>query len=132
MSEKIDQKDEWRIREFDIRDYATWIPTYGGFCGPKWSAWKRTADMTAEDAKAKVLKTNVNGVERDSAIDLACREHDIAYQEAKGQPNEKFLVHKADSIFHDTVEAELKTDTLSDMGRQYGSWSVKLFKGKKA
>ena len=45
MAEKVNEKDDWGVCQFSLRRPATIVPTFANFCGPEWSAGKRTSTI---------------------------------------------------------------------------------------
>lgn len=65
-----------------------WLPVYGRWCGPDWSAGERgttksMADLARERAFQRIGPAGGSKVE--SPLDLICKEHDLAYLEAESQ-----------------------------------------------
>lgn len=82
------------IDGFTIVDPQTWLPVYGLWCGPGWSAGQRNADLTVQQMQASDVFRHADGSA--SVIDEICKAHDIAYKLAEGQPNEAALIGQAD------------------------------------
>lgn len=79
---------------FKRNDRTTWLPTFGKWCGPGWSAGEKTTAPTLTKEQMEVSASYING--RFSPVDALCKAHDIAYSKAYGQPDEKFQILKAD------------------------------------
>lgn len=67
---------------------SSWLPVYGRWCGPDWSAGERgttksMADLARERAFQRIGPSGGSKVE--SPLDLICKEHDLAYLEAESQ-----------------------------------------------
>lgn len=67
---------------------SSWLPVYGRWCGPDWSAGERgttksIAELVRERAFERVGPAGGSKVE--SPLDLICKEHDLAYLEAESQ-----------------------------------------------
>lgn len=86
------------IGGLDLNFFARFLPPYGNWCGPNWSAGEFGGRLSLEALKlAPVSKIiGADGVLRNSEIDAICKEHDLAYYEAMGKPNEAELVAQAD------------------------------------
>jgi hypothetical protein len=82
------------VENFTIFDMQTWLPVYGNWCGPGWSAGQRDQALTIQQMRDSPVFQHPNG--QASVIDAICKEHDIAYAEAEGQANESVLVALAD------------------------------------
>ena len=87
---------------FSLLNPSTWIPTFGNWCGPGWSAGERTTGkLTAQQIAVGGISIN----DRPSPVDLACKAHDLAYEAAAGQPNEKQLILQADVRLEQDIAA---------------------------
>lgn len=113
---------------FSIRDTSTWVPTYGQWCGPNWSAGLRNNTMTLAQLQASpVAQTlGIDGNVRPSPVDLACKAHDIAYFQAAGQPNQALLTLQADLTLIQTI-AGMTWSNLNSTEKSYTSLMAAAF-----
>lgn len=77
---------------------SSWLPVYGRWCGPDWSAGARGVTKTVEELLREPVFKRVGpggGVKVDSPLDELCRAHDIAYVKAMDHPD-----HEAAQKFH--------------------------------
>lgn len=88
-----DQNPTWGLN-FKFNDPTTWLPTFGNWCGPDWSAGAKSTTPQLTTNQLLTGPTRVNG--QDSLIDILCKAHDKAYSDAYGQPNSRMLILKAD------------------------------------
>lgn len=77
------------IRTQDPRwNPSSWLPVYGRWCGPDWSAGERgTTKSMPELARERAFQRvgPAGGSKVESPLDLICKEHDLAYLEAESQ-----------------------------------------------
>ena len=64
---------------FDPTQASTYIPTFGNWCGPNWSAGQRNIQLTATDmAKYPAAITpGPDGTLQPSPVDALCKNHDM-------------------------------------------------------
>jgi|GEM_PF-4369235 len=106
----------WGWNGFNILKPETWIPTFGLWCGPGWSGGQRTGTITPEMITEGPLKySNTNRI---SPVDAICMEHDLAYDRAKGQPNEAQLILEADLALRRDIR-DLDWDSLTPAETAY-------------
>lgn len=77
----------------------SWLPVYGRWCGPEWSAGERGGTKSLDELlDSDVLRfSDADGQPgQASQLDLICKVHDIDYVRAEGKPNEAGLKLKAD------------------------------------
>lgn len=77
---------------------SSWLPVYGRWCGPDWSAGARGVTKTVEELLREPVFQRVGpggGVKVDSPLDELCKAHDIAYVKAMAHPD-----HEAAQKFH--------------------------------
>ncbi|MBR8655227.1 hypothetical protein KDH83_18140 [Achromobacter sp. Marseille-Q0513] len=79
---------------FTIFDPQSWLPTYGNWSGPGWSAGERDSQKTEAELQASPVYIHPNGTP--SLVDQISKDHDIAYLRAAGDPNEAYLIAQAD------------------------------------
>lgn len=86
------------VKRVDVDFPSNFVPRWGLYCGPGWSAGQANANLDYETMKAgEVLQVrNAVGKFEDSNLDLACKEHDLAYKAAEGRPDEAKLIMQAD------------------------------------
>lgn len=84
-----DQNGTVAIRGFNIFDPSSWLPTFGNWGGPGWSAGDRVIGplTPARIAVGAVETPGADGLLRTSPVDFAARTHDLAYIAATGQAN---------------------------------------------
>lgn len=82
--------DDGSIRFQDTSSNPTsWLPVYGRWCGPDWSAGERgTTKSVAELGNEPVFRRigPAGGLEVDSPLDWLCKQHDLAYLKAERKP----------------------------------------------
>lgn len=82
--------DDGSIRFQDTSSNPTsWLPVYGRWCGPDWSAGERgTTKSVAELGNEPVFRRigPPGGLEVDSPLDWLCKQHDLAYLQAERKP----------------------------------------------
>lgn len=87
--------EEGSIRFQDMGLYPTsWLPVYGRWCGPDWSAGERgTTKSVAELDKEPALRRigPAGGLEVDSPLDWLCKQHDLAYLDAEKEPGSEAM-----------------------------------------
>lgn len=91
-------KENYGIRwaNFTLTDADSWFPVFGKWCGPGYSAGKRTKIMGKHDAEVSpVVYPSTRSV---SPIDRLCKEHDLEYERAKGRPDEAAIKLAADIV----------------------------------
>ena len=96
-------KTSSNVDGFIFFDAQSWLPVYGLWCGPGWSAGQRDAQMSVSQMIQSPVLVHPNGVE--SVVDAICKAHDIAYAQAAGQPNEASLVADADVALLEALSA---------------------------
>lgn len=77
---------------------SSWLPVYGRWCGPDWSAGARGVTKTVEELLREPVFQRIGpggGVKVDSPLDELCKAHDIAYVKAMAHPD-----HEAAQKFH--------------------------------
>lgn len=92
---------DWRNEkgwELPIKEWEPLVPTHGNFAGPGYSCGKREEFKTEKMKECPVAKARdgLTGEERDDFVDILAKKHDIAYSEAKGQPDYWEQIRKAD------------------------------------
>lgn len=80
-------------------ELASRVPIYGNWCGPDWSAGQRGGELSRDElVRGAVFKRpGVDGTTQESPLDAMCKDHDLAYFDAKGQPDEAMQKLKADA-----------------------------------
>lgn len=76
----------WRWEGFSFRDFESFVPVFGKWCGPGWSAGKRQASFDQHDLDSGAAENPTT--KKDSPIDAICVDHDDDYQRAEGLPDE--------------------------------------------
>lgn len=72
---------------FDPLKLSTFVPTYGKWCGPGWSAGQRVVGQLTEEQKNESVEwLIIDGKRVDSQVDTACKAHDLRYGDAIGAP----------------------------------------------
>lgn len=69
---------------------SSWLPVYGRWCGPDWSAGARGVTKTVEELLREPVFQRIGpggGVKVDSPLDELCKAHDIAYVKAMDHPD---------------------------------------------
>lgn len=97
------EKQSVGVDGFIIFDASAWMPVYGEWCGPGWSAGQRNPNMTIQQMLGSPVLMLPGG--QTSVIDTICKAHDIAYVKASGQPDEAYLIAEADSILLEALRA---------------------------
>jgi len=121
------------IRGFNIFDPSSWVPTFGNWGGPGWSAGQRIDGQLSDvqlAVKAAVLP-GPDGSIRPSPVDDAARTHDLAYNMASGQPNEALLKLQADLALMQSM-AQLNWSSLNAQEAVYASMISLAFATKMA
>lgn len=106
----------WGWEGVSARDPESWVPVFGKWCGPGWSAGERI--KTIEDKHKEVGVAIDPDTDRKSPIDELCKIHDFAYQKAKGKPDEIEQKLRADLILLKSLAA-LNQDELTQQEKQY-------------
>ena len=80
-------------------ELASLVPIYGNWCGPDWSVGQRGGELSRDElVRGAVFKRpGVDGTTQESPLDAMCKDHDLAYFDAKGQPDEAMQKLKADA-----------------------------------
>ncbi|MFY1927702.1 hypothetical protein ACOTDZ_31495, partial [Achromobacter dolens] len=80
-------------------ELASLVPIYGNWCGPDWSAGQRGGELSRDELVrgAAFKRPGVDGTAQESPLDAMCKDHDLAYFDAKGQPDEAMQKLKADA-----------------------------------
>lgn len=109
---------------------ATWIPIFGNFCGPGWTAGTREKITDVSDIKntPPIRIKWPDGSFKPSLLDEICQDHDQSYFFAEGKPNEYILKAKADSYFVDRIEKNF--ELFSELEKPYASLAGPLFSAK--
>lgn len=68
-------------------DWGFLIPNFGNFGGPGWANGHRLADGEPVDENIEVATNKFN---QPSQVDQACKDHDIAYQNAEKPENQPY------------------------------------------
>lgn len=112
-------------------ELASLVPIYGNWCGPDWSAGQRGGELSRDElVRGAVFKRpGVDGTTEDSPLDAMCKDHDLAYFDAKGQPDEAMQKLKADVALM-TKLSQLKQESLPDVERTYSKLMVFAFAEK--
>lgn len=128
--------EEGGIRFQDTGWYPTsWLPVYGRWCGPDWSAGERgTTKSVAELDKEPALRRigPAGGLEVDSPLDWLCKQHDLAYLDAEKEPgSEAMQKFKADKDLLIKIAALdenlLTTDEKSYVKLMTAAFAAKIF-----
>ncbi len=125
MADNLDP--QWGFN-FKPTDPTTWLPTFGKWCGPGWSAGIKTTtpQLTADQKAVLPTKISINGQERESPVDAACRKHDFAYSDAYGQPDAKLQILKADVQLEKDLAA-MSWSSLTPAEKTYASLMAPAF-----
>ncbi len=102
---------------------------YGLWCGPNWSAGERGGEKTREQLveSAVLTRIGIDGVTPEiSPVDSFCKDHDIAYFDAQGQPDEAVRKLEADLVLMARLE-QLDFDQLPAAERVYGRLMLYAF-----
>lgn len=116
------EHDAIELVDLDFWSPTSYIPVYGLWCGPNWSAGERGGEKTrAQLVESEVLtRIGIDGVTPESSpIDSFCKDHDIAYFDAQGQPDEVMRKLEADLVLMARLE-QLDFDLLPATERLYG------------
>lgn len=92
----IEQYHTWGWKGFSTSDLESWVPAFGKWCGPGWSAGERI--KTIKEEHKKVRPAFIPDTNQDSPIDAICKDHDIEYERAKGKIDEKARKLAADIV----------------------------------
>jgi hypothetical protein len=104
----------------------TWIPVFGKWCGPGWSAGERIKTFGPRHQEVSPVTHPHTG--RESPIDALCKIHDLAYQDAEGKKYEILLKFQADGKLLKDL-ARLNKDELTQEEKIYSfliEWGFKL------
>ena len=118
---------------FNLLNPVTYVPVFGNWCGPSWSAGQRTSGvLTAEQLLVGGLTvTGADGIRRQSLVDLACKAHDIEYSAAEGKPNQALLTLQADLTLVQSVST-LNWNQLNSNEKVYAGAMAAAFIAKLA
>jgi hypothetical protein len=84
--------------ELPIKEWEPLVPTHGNFAGPGYSCGKRAEfprEKIREYPVAQIFDSQT-GKSRDDFVDVLAKEHDIAYADARGEPDYWEKIHEAD------------------------------------
>ncbi len=110
------ERHKWRWEGFSFRDLESWLPVFGKWCGPGWSAGKRI--KTIGNDEVTISHAIIPDTHEDSPIDTICKEHDIAYEMARGKIDEATRKLAADIVLLEKL-ARLDKSKLSREEKQY-------------
>ncbi|EGP43498.1 hypothetical protein [Achromobacter insuavis] len=116
------EHDAIGLVDLDFWSPTSYMPVYGLWCGPNWSAGERGGEKTrAQLVESEVLtRIGIDGVTPEiSPVDSFCKDHDIAYFDARGQPDEAMRKLEADLVLMARLE-QLDFDQLPETERLYG------------
>ena len=112
ISGRLQSKDSFNWVQVDWwpgTDVASIVPTHGNFAGPGYSCGERRT-FSVEEMKAypvwQVYDPTL-GDYRNGYIDILAKQHDIAYKEAKGQPDYWQRIKAADEMLINGTRALL-------------------------
>lgn len=115
------ERDAIRLADLDPWSPTSYIPVYGFWCGPNWSAGERGGEKSrAQLIESPVLtRIGIDGVTPGiSPVDSFCKDHDIAYFDAQGQPDEAMKKLEADLVLMARLD-QLDFDQLPAVERLY-------------
>ena len=121
-----EQNGSVAIRGFNIFDPSSWLPTFGNWGGPGWSAGHRGPLESGDESVEPVTISGADGVRRISPVDAATKVHDLAYGAATGQANEATLKLQADLALEQTI-AGLDWSNLNGQEIAYASMMAVTF-----
>ncbi len=121
------------IRGFNIFDPSSWVPTFGYWGGPGWSAGQRIDGQLSETDKAvaTAVLPGPDGLPPPSPVDQAAKIHDLDYNSASGQPNEALLKLQADLVLMQSM-AQMNWSSLNAQEAVYASMISLAFATKMA
>ncbi|CAB3636186.1 MAG: hypothetical protein J0I68_05155 [Achromobacter sp.] len=109
---------------FTVFDASAWMPVYGEWCGPGWSAGQRNPNITIQQMLDSPVLMLPGG--QASVIDTICKAHDIAYAKAAGQPNEAYLIAEADRALLEALR-EVDFKSLPEQESGYATFMAFAF-----
>lgn len=71
---------------------SSWLPVYGRWCGPDWSAGARGVTKSVDQLLREPVFKRIGpggGLKVDSPLDELCKAHDIAYVKAMDRPDQE-------------------------------------------
>jgi hypothetical protein len=135
----LQTKDSFNWVDVSIKslDLASLIPTHGNFAGPGYGAGER-GEHTSEQLElypVHMVTDPLTGIIRPDEIDSIAKVHDIAYNNAKDQPDYWQQIKAADQTLVDKTRKILEQDKLgiiklTDGERNYGIAMLELFEMK--
>ena len=105
------------------------LPNFGLWGGAGYSAGVNTEVILPEHERVGGMPITVDGVLRESPVDLLFKTHDLAYQRAAGEPNEAVLILAADIALMNAIET-LSWDSLSGEEAAYAALAAAAFAAK--
>lgn len=115
---------------FQAMDPSSYLPRFGNWCGPGWSAGRETTSLTTADLNVGAMVVpGADGTLRASPVDALCKTHDIAYAQAQGASDQASQILNAD-VNLETGISHLDFSKLSGIEKTYAYAMFDAFKLK--